>query len=448
MKKLVSISLFIFFALVVAIFAAALLSYQTNKTGAPLAASGNNNPTVGAAVSASLATTVAKSGGSLTLNMAEVAKHNSASDCWMVISGKVYDVTSFLNSHPGGSGTMLPYCGQEATQGQGQGQSPGDKSGPGSKPGKGKGKGGGESEKGIPVITDIGSLTPEQLEAIRKRFEDMQELDKHLKKNTSEGASNSDEEMLKEKQRINEVRKKARAIEEARNNGRGLGKSWGRDEEIMILHKGEIDWKQRLRNFFKPWISKVPVPSFRALNRRDQTIYSGGMGPTVRPGTINPTNPNKLRIITTVDTSGSVDKDMLASFMSEIKKIFTDTVCKDANIEVRVIKWNGGISDSEDKLLNDKTFASFFNTVSRGSSGGTDFAQIKPWITKKNYKPVAVVHFTDGDMDISKDMLYTSNGCKNIIVIPRGYTSTINKCKEIFGAGYVIPMTIYQEETN
>jgi cytochrome b involved in lipid metabolism len=45
--------------------------------------------------------------------MEEVAKHNSANDCWMVIRGSVLDLTSFSN-HPGGS-TYVPFCGTDAT---------------------------------------------------------------------------------------------------------------------------------------------------------------------------------------------------------------------------------------------------------------------------------------------------------------------------------------------
>ena len=32
----------------------------------------------------------------------EVAKHDTPDDCWVVIHGKVYDVTKFLDRHPGG----------------------------------------------------------------------------------------------------------------------------------------------------------------------------------------------------------------------------------------------------------------------------------------------------------------------------------------------------------
>jgi len=49
------------------------------------------------------------------LSAAEVAKHNSSSDCWLIIENKVYDVSKYLGSHPGGRAVIIPYCGKEAT---------------------------------------------------------------------------------------------------------------------------------------------------------------------------------------------------------------------------------------------------------------------------------------------------------------------------------------------
>lgn len=45
----------------------------------------------------------------------EVAKHNKPDDCWMVIHGKVYDVTSYIYLHPGGD-IILQGCGKDATE--------------------------------------------------------------------------------------------------------------------------------------------------------------------------------------------------------------------------------------------------------------------------------------------------------------------------------------------
>jgi cytochrome b involved in lipid metabolism len=38
--------------------------------------------------------------------MEEVAKHKKADDCWTVWQGKVYDITSYIKSHPGGKKIM------------------------------------------------------------------------------------------------------------------------------------------------------------------------------------------------------------------------------------------------------------------------------------------------------------------------------------------------------
>lgn len=45
--------------------------------------------------------------------MEEVAKHDKKGDCWLLISGKVYNVSEF-SAHPGGE-AILQGCGKDAT---------------------------------------------------------------------------------------------------------------------------------------------------------------------------------------------------------------------------------------------------------------------------------------------------------------------------------------------
>lgn len=46
---------------------------------------------------------------------AEISKHTKASDCWIVINNKVYNVTQYLDLHPGGADLILMQCGKDAT---------------------------------------------------------------------------------------------------------------------------------------------------------------------------------------------------------------------------------------------------------------------------------------------------------------------------------------------
>lgn len=50
------------------------------------------------------------------LTATTVENHRVEDDCWLIISGNVYAVSSYLNSHPGGRDIIIPYCGQDATQ--------------------------------------------------------------------------------------------------------------------------------------------------------------------------------------------------------------------------------------------------------------------------------------------------------------------------------------------
>ncbi|XP_058196934.1 cytochrome b5 [Rhododendron vialii] len=54
-------------------------------------------------------------GDGKVFTLAEVAEHNNAKDCWLIISDKVYNVTNFLEDHPGGDEVLLSATGKDAT---------------------------------------------------------------------------------------------------------------------------------------------------------------------------------------------------------------------------------------------------------------------------------------------------------------------------------------------
>ena len=45
----------------------------------------------------------------------EVAKHNTADSAFVIIDGHVYDITGFMDKHPGGREMMLLSAGRECT---------------------------------------------------------------------------------------------------------------------------------------------------------------------------------------------------------------------------------------------------------------------------------------------------------------------------------------------
>jgi len=107
MKKLSTISLFIFGVVVTAILTASLIYYQNN----------NNVVQVSSSQTSSLVQNNLNKLKALgvVLNMTEISKHNNVNDCWMLINNKVYDITSYFGKHPGGSRTMSSTCGTDST---------------------------------------------------------------------------------------------------------------------------------------------------------------------------------------------------------------------------------------------------------------------------------------------------------------------------------------------
>ena len=50
------------------------------------------------------------------IDASELAQHNTGASCWFAIRGTVYDVTAFLEDHPGGDDVLKDKAGQDATQ--------------------------------------------------------------------------------------------------------------------------------------------------------------------------------------------------------------------------------------------------------------------------------------------------------------------------------------------
>ena len=46
----------------------------------------------------------------------ELALHNQKADCWTVYNGKVYNITNYLDYHPGGVAKLMLGAGQDCTQ--------------------------------------------------------------------------------------------------------------------------------------------------------------------------------------------------------------------------------------------------------------------------------------------------------------------------------------------
>lgn len=123
-KKATTITLFIFWAITTAVLTAGLVVWENKKSqGNSFNGQANVQPNEQASTSrgtsakANTGSQASNKPSSVVLSLGEVAKHNKRTDCWMIISNKVYNFTAVLSSHPGGAGTMLPYCGKDGTQG-------------------------------------------------------------------------------------------------------------------------------------------------------------------------------------------------------------------------------------------------------------------------------------------------------------------------------------------
>ena len=67
-------------------------------------------PTASASTAPSASAATGKS-----ISAARVAKHSTTASCWTIVGRGVYDLTAYVNRHPGGSSRIASMCGHNGT---------------------------------------------------------------------------------------------------------------------------------------------------------------------------------------------------------------------------------------------------------------------------------------------------------------------------------------------
>lgn len=79
------------------------------------AAGGSATVTLASYVSEARAAAPAVAPAGKRITRKQVRTHNSEASCWSIINRKVYDLTDWINRHPGGSSRILAICGKDGS---------------------------------------------------------------------------------------------------------------------------------------------------------------------------------------------------------------------------------------------------------------------------------------------------------------------------------------------
>lgn len=137
----------------------------------------------------------------------------------------------------------------------------------------------------------------------------------------------------------------------------------------------KVDWREVLSGF----IASYAKSSYTFMPPNMKYLYRGIYLPSL--------SSDLLRIIIAIDTSGSVDKELLAIFLGEIESIMEVY----PNFEIDIIT-------ADNKVHSHKTYLpgeTLDYTVSGG--GGTDFRPVFEYIDQNIDYPTALLFFTDGE---------------------------------------------------
>lgn len=182
----------------------------------------------------------------------------------------------------------------------------------------------------------------------------------------------------------------------------------GLERYIDELKKSQINWKALLQKY----ITALIPQDYTFLKRSKRSVATG----YYMPGMVK----EKIDVMIGIDTSGSIGKEELTDFLSEI--IGMAKAYKD-RLTIRVMSHDTKVhTDNEVKNGNiDK-----IKKIEIKGGGGTSHAQILEYIEEKYPKTRVFVSFTDGYSDLQDIKLSSFNFAK-IFILSKGGTDEWQK---------------------
>ena len=157
-----------------------------------------------------------------------------------------------------------------------------------------------------------------------------------------------------------------------------------KDLELVVpeYFSHKVDW----REFLYGYIATHAKTSYTFTPPNMKLLYRGIYLPSM--------SSDLLRVIVAVDTSGSVDEVLLATFLGEVSSMMQQY----PNYEIDLLT-------ADDKVQSHKTFLPgepLDYDISGG--GGTDFRPVFEYIDQQIDYPTLLLYFTDGDGTFPKDV--------------------------------------------
>jgi predicted metal-dependent peptidase len=163
-----------------------------------------------------------------------------------------------------------------------------------------------------------------------------------------------------------------------RKHGTGAGDL---ERELGDMLKPKVDWREQLREFVKSVCAGKDNSTWRRPNRR--FIGEGIYMPTLVSETVG-------RVLIAIDTSGSIGKEQLDAFLSEVAGL-----CDQVRPEfVDLLYWDSRVAGHE--TYDSAATPNIVSSTKPMGGGGTSPSCITDYLRDKKIEPECAVVLTDG----------------------------------------------------